>query len=723
MSNPALNLEKLIDDIIFSQNSEVSSKPKKVQFASLKIEDIMDELPKTSAETSVEASVEASVEVEPNVVVAKGRLCLNMIVKNESKIIERLLQSVLSIVDTYCICDTGSTDNTRNVIRKFMKKAGKPGEVFSEPFKNFGHNRSVSLNRAARWGEYALLLDADMKLVIKPEFNKDDLTENGYCIIQKGGGLEYFNLRLVKTGINVKCVCPTHEYYDFPNGGGSTKLHTMYIEDIGDGGCKSDKFERDIRLLKAGLEEEPRNERYHFYLANSCRDLGRHEEAIEWYKKRVELGGWIEEVFYSCYEMGNMYRNIGDMPNAVFWWLEAYNRHPKRSESLYEIVKYYRDNGKNNTGQIFCDKARAIPFPKDDLLFIRSDVYSHLLDYEHSILAYYTSAKTDHYRYLDLIGKDYNKGNVLSNYKFYVKKLKDFCALDVDFCGTVEKFVGGRMDSFISSSPCIIMHSEGYIINIRYVNYTILPNGSYSFKHSDGKITTLNLTQFLNRNLKVVRSHWIDEVQDERLRYQGVEDVKIFPHFGEILFCGTVEDPYTGRVCVGRGKYTMGQKKLVSKHFNSPRNSECEKNWCYFHNKAGEMKMIYQWYPLTFADQDETDDVKLTIHDEGMPAFFRDVRGSSNGHLVGDDIWFLCHLVEYCTPRHYYHCFVILDAATMKYKKHSILFKFHGDCIEYALGLIVESERIVISYSKMDRTSAVMIIKRDVIDRELFPVA
>ena len=42
-------------------------------------------------------------------------ICLNMIVKNESKIITRLFDSVLSIIDTYCICDTGSNDNTIDI--------------------------------------------------------------------------------------------------------------------------------------------------------------------------------------------------------------------------------------------------------------------------------------------------------------------------------------------------------------------------------------------------------------------------------------------------------------------------------------------------------------------------------------------------------------------------------------------------------------------------------
>ena len=47
-------------------------------------------------------------------------ICLNSIVKNESAVILRMLQSVESIVDTYCICDTGSTDNTIELIKGFF---------------------------------------------------------------------------------------------------------------------------------------------------------------------------------------------------------------------------------------------------------------------------------------------------------------------------------------------------------------------------------------------------------------------------------------------------------------------------------------------------------------------------------------------------------------------------------------------------------------------------
>ena len=67
-------------------------------------------------------------------------LCLNMIVKNESKIILRLFDSVLPLIDSYCICDTGSTDDTVNIIKNYFHEKNIPGKVVFEPFKNFCHN-------------------------------------------------------------------------------------------------------------------------------------------------------------------------------------------------------------------------------------------------------------------------------------------------------------------------------------------------------------------------------------------------------------------------------------------------------------------------------------------------------------------------------------------------------------------------------------------------------
>jgi pantoate--beta-alanine ligase len=88
-------------------------------------------------------------------------LCLNMIVKNESKIITRLLESVASFIDTYCICDTGSTDNTPKIIQDFFNTKNIKGKIVYEPFQNFEHNRNFALRSASGMADYLLLLDAE----------------------------------------------------------------------------------------------------------------------------------------------------------------------------------------------------------------------------------------------------------------------------------------------------------------------------------------------------------------------------------------------------------------------------------------------------------------------------------------------------------------------------------------------------------------------------------
>jgi len=65
---------------------------------------------------------------------SENTICLNMIVKNESKIITRLLESVSPIIDCYCICDTGSTDNTIQIIQDFFKEKNIPGKIVQKDF-------------------------------------------------------------------------------------------------------------------------------------------------------------------------------------------------------------------------------------------------------------------------------------------------------------------------------------------------------------------------------------------------------------------------------------------------------------------------------------------------------------------------------------------------------------------------------------------------------------
>ena len=683
-------------------------------------------------------------------------LCLNMIVKNESRIITRLLESVLPIIDTYVICDTGSSDDTPNIITNFFNERGIKGEVINEPFMNFGYNRTFALKAAKGKATYALMLDADMILKIEPSFNKQSLAADAYQIIQKGGSLSYHNTRLIKLDINATCIGPTHEYYDLPPGSKTEKLDSIWIADIGDGGAKADKFERDIRLLKQGIAEETNNSalsgRYYFYLANSYFNTGKHEESIPYYRRRIEIGGWHEEVFYAHLNLGHAYKSIGQEELAITTWMNGYNIHPQRSETIYEITKYYREKGKNKIGMVFCQLGKSIPYPKNDSLFIHTDVYETGFDYELSILGYYNNYPNLHKVLSSLMNRLPDKyDNLLSNYKFCYPKLLQYQTHKIggatmkdtiDICGTKYEMNG--------SNPCIFKvqtdeTSYKYMINIRFVNYYLNSNGSYYFPVDDGKIATVNKIYELDENLNLSTSKepLCLVPGNNSLRYVGIEDLK--PYYcglklgiesssanSKVAFLGTIQSARTNNISIGYGEIDLDniQPSLNYSVVETQWNKDCEKNWVFF----GENRVIYQWFPLTIGNivsrvNEITSMPELFFEvreEKPMPNFFRHVRGSTHGCEFENEVWFLCHLVEYCQPREYYHFFAVFTKEiengknTIKLSRWSNPFKFEGEKIEYSLGLIVEEKRIIVSYSKWDREPTIGVFDKFKVEMELF---
>ena len=94
-------------------------------------------------------------------------ICLNMIVKNESPIIQNTLEKLCSKIDFsyWVICDTGSTDNTREIITEFFKTKNIPGEMHQDAWQNFAHNRTLALQKAFGKTDLLLVFDADDEIV------------------------------------------------------------------------------------------------------------------------------------------------------------------------------------------------------------------------------------------------------------------------------------------------------------------------------------------------------------------------------------------------------------------------------------------------------------------------------------------------------------------------------------------------------------------------------
>lgn len=706
---------------------------------------------------------------EPETEVPK--LCLNMIIKNESRIIRRLLESVVGVIDCYCICDTGSTDNTVSIVEDFFANAGIPGKIPREPFRDFGYNRSFALKQCESMNaDYILLLDADMIFrlgdgVTAADF-KHGLTHDVYHMFQGTDAFYYKNARIVKNRIGASYWGVTHEYVKSPEGATYSLIEKSraFINDIGDGGCKADKFERDIRLLKKGLEDHPNNDRYTFYLANSYRDHGDHDLAIETYKKRIELGGWFEEVWHSYYSIGKCYKTKGDMQSAIHWWMEGYQFFPRRIENLYEIITHYRQNGKNQLAYLFYNMAlkQLLLNPNPDYLFLQRDVYDYKLDYEFSIFGYYCNV--DNYDLtricMKVIGcKNTEQNiarNVLSNYKFYAKKLTDKRDFLPDAAVLALKDIGqdlvqGEPDApfFVSSTPSIVhdVAKNEWVVNVRYVNYRINDRGGYDNReHISTKnvITRIDVNNWTKKQPEEFM--WYDESLDNL--YVGLEDVRLFYSAtqGQVLYnanrgLGPHKLAVEHGVAKTREQVSNGESAKSGLIYMSGQ-KEVEKNWVIFEDVNGRLKVIYNWHDLVVgdlinedelpADSDDETVVDVPINKENKktdylfkpthtietPLVFKYFRGSTNGLRIGNEIWFMCHIVSYEDRRYYYHVFVTLDAETYAVRRYTPFFTFDGEKVEYTLGFVYrrEGNQFVIGYSKMDNTTHYIAVKKSVIE-------
>jgi glycosyltransferase involved in cell wall biosynthesis len=690
---------------------------------------------------------------------AQTKICLNMIVKNESKIICRLLESVLPLIDSYCICDTGSTDDTIEIIERFFEGTDIRGKIVKEPFRDFGYNRTFALEQCHSMenADYILLLDADMILWMDPAIPahqfKRSLVEDVYHMFQGSHAFYYKNVRIIKNRSGMSYWGVTHEYVKTIPGSttGDLPKTAIFINDIGDGGSKTEKFERDIRLLSKGLEENPDNDRYTFYLANSYKDAGQLQNAIDTYKKRIAIGCWHEEVWYSYYMMGKCYRDLGDHASAIHAWMEGYNFYKDRVENLYEIVNYYRCRGNNDMAYTFYTLAHQQTHQKThfDHLFLQKDVYDYKLDYELSIIGYYCNwSKYDTIKASMKVlacptADEGTLKNVLSNYKFYTTALisKNLYNANVAVLKSINETLveDNEKSTLVSSTPSLCLRKtqdqnqnqnqdqdQELVVNLRYVNYRIGDQGEYINQdkiETKNVVATFDTSQYPWKKTKEYVLKY-DESYDDV--YVGLEDVRLFYNEGK-MFYNANRGLKHGSMEVEHGSIDTDNTDNVNSTLTKMRNQHnIEKNWVLFADANNQMKMIYKWYPLTLGkivESVKTPDEKpisnlVPTHEIDTPHFFKYVRGSTNGVKIDNEIWFICHVVSYESRRYYYHLFVVLDSTTFQVKRYSPLFTFEKSPVEYTLGFVYfeDSKRFLIGYSIMDRETKYLTTQKFVLD-------
>jgi glycosyltransferase involved in cell wall biosynthesis len=320
----------------------------------------------------------------------RSTLCLNMIVKNERAVIERCLASVKSLISHWVIVDTGSSDGTQEVIRSFLREI--PGQLVERPWVNFAHNRSEALDFAVGKADYLLFIDADEVLEFDADFVWPELAADAYSIETRLHGISYRRIQLVRNSGDWRYKGVLHEYITSPNRKITDRLAGVVNLPYQDGARSADaqKSRRDALTLEQALLEEPDNSRYVLYLGNSYRDARDYEAALKQYRRRADMGGDPEEVWYALYQAALM-RVLLDEPweKTLHGLLQAYASWPMRAEPLYHLSVHYRLRREYPAAELFAQQAAAIPCPEDALL-VELDVYAYRIAFECAICCYWS---------------------------------------------------------------------------------------------------------------------------------------------------------------------------------------------------------------------------------------------------------------------------------------------------------------------------------------------
>lgn len=322
-------------------------------------------------------------------------ICLSMIVKNEAHCISKCLESVKPFIDYWIISDTGSTDNTEEVVKKCLD--GVPGEFHHHQWEDFSTNRNKALELAKDKADYTLIIDADDYLVA--ENNPfQNLNELAYKILIHHGSIQYYRTQLIHNSVNCKYVGILHEYLEMPPEIVNIALPNCYMfyGASGDRSKNPNKYLHDAEVFEKALEKDPNNSRNVFYCAQSYRDAGRLAKALSFYTKRSKMGGWHEEVYVSLLEAAKLTERIYPFDSSAIEvaYLKAFNFYPRRVEALYYLVVYCRWRELYEKAYFYARIGTAITKPSEGL-FLETLCYDWKLADELAIAAFYIGKKEE----------------------------------------------------------------------------------------------------------------------------------------------------------------------------------------------------------------------------------------------------------------------------------------------------------------------------------------
>lgn len=352
-------------------------------------------------------------------------ICFITMCKNEEHCIRNTLESVYKFIDYWIVCDTGSTDNTCNIVTEFFKEKNIPGELFIDEWKGFDKNKTLMFERAYKKTDFVFHLDADDFLV--GEFNKELLIDSKDDIYDfnyirgpskfKASSLYNNQIKWIYLGVAhniIRCIDKTNITRSdiFIN-------NELWVDNNERGSRKFDpnKYINDALKLKDqffdNLFEDTHNlmHRSVFYTGQSYMDAGYFKEAIQWYTLYTKLKDtWSEEYFESTLRIGSCMIHLKmDETKIKIQFEKAMNIFPDRAEPYFILGKYFNEKSNCIVGYNYLKEA----YNKDlssvltkYILFVNEKNYGKYINDELSVSCFWTNQLQEGYQLINEIIDD-----------------------------------------------------------------------------------------------------------------------------------------------------------------------------------------------------------------------------------------------------------------------------------------------------------------------------
>ena len=339
-------------------------------------------------------------------------------------------------------------------------------------------------------------------------------------------------------------------------------------------------------------------------------------------------------------------------------------------------------------------------------MFLTTIINEHFKKKSNSLISLNTNLGIRNKASLKITDKD--------NYVSSLKKISNKSIFYKDI-STFFKLYNQILNSSSSSIIKNYFDAEQYIINTRIVNYK-LDNMGKSNKH--GKIISINKIDILDKNFNIIKSKYLFPDNFNKT-YIGVEDVRLFNINNKIYYIGSYYNPNNKKIQIVSNKFNINEDfklKIIIPTFKTTFN--WEKNWVFFNNN-GDLNVIYKWNPIYICKIDyEENRLNLIKTIENLPKIFDKFRGSTNGVLYDNKIWFIVHQQNTIANnlKSYEHNIVVFDK-NMNLMGYSDTFKFENWLVEFCIGMeITYNNKFVITYSTLDSNSKLAVFTPEYIN-------